>query len=78
MPRRAAGLAVLLALAPLSGGAADARPLAQIKDSGAIVLCAHPNSLPFASKDGSRHGFQVELAQASARLLTTLGLEVKQ
>jgi polar amino acid transport system substrate-binding protein len=69
VPKRAAGLAVLVALAQLPGGAADARALAQIKDSGAIVLCAHPNSLPFASKDGSRHGFQVELAQALARRL---------
>jgi len=67
--RRAASFAALLALALLSGAPADARGLAQIKDSGNIVLCAHPNSLPFASKDGGRHGFQVELAQALARRL---------
>ena len=70
MPRRAAGLvAALLALALLPGSPAAARGFAQIKDSGSIVLCAHPNSLPFASKDGSRHGFQVELAQALAKRL---------
>ncbi len=67
--RAAAGLAALLALVLLAGSPAVARALAQIKDSGTIVLCAHPNSLPFASKDGSRHGFQVELAQALARRL---------
>src|SRR5579863_10503692 len=46
-----------------------ARTLASIKDSGAITLCAHPNALPFASKDGERHGFQVEMAGALARRL---------
>ena len=36
---------------------------------GAIGLCAHPNSLPFASKAGNPPGFQVELGQALAREL---------
>ena len=67
--RRLAVLAALLAAALLPGSPAAARGYAQIKDSGSIVLCAHPNSLPFAAKDGSRHGFQVELAQALAKRL---------
>lgn len=46
-----------------------ARPLAQIKDSGAIGLCAHPNSLPFASKTAEPPGFQIELGRALAREL---------
>lgn len=50
-------------------GPAEARSLTAIKDSGSLGLCAHPNSLPFASKDGERHGFQVELAAALAHRL---------
>jgi polar amino acid transport system substrate-binding protein len=46
---------------------AVARPLEQVKESGAIVLCAHPNALPFSAKDGDRHGFQVELGAALAK-----------
>ncbi len=38
-----------------------------MKESGAIVLCAHPNALPFSAKDGARHGFQIELGSAIAR-----------
>ena len=60
-------------LAALLAGAlaapAAARGLADIRSSGTIALCAHPNSLPFASKDGRRHGFQVELAEALAHQL---------
>jgi len=44
----------------------SARPLEQVKESGAIVLCAHPNALPFSAKDGARHGFQLELGAAIA------------
>jgi polar amino acid transport system substrate-binding protein len=38
---------------------AEARPLAAIRELGTIGLCAHPNSLPFASKAGDPPGFQV-------------------
>lgn len=48
---------------------AQARSLDTIRSSGAIGLCAHPNSLPFASKAGDPPGFQVELGQALAREL---------
>src|SRR5438045_797122 len=50
-------------------GAAQARPLGTIRDFGSIGLCAHPNSLPFASKAGNPPGFQVELGQALAHEL---------
>jgi polar amino acid transport system substrate-binding protein len=59
---------VLLLTAGLSAPALP-RTLDDIRASGTIALCAHPNSLPFASKDGSRHGFQVDLAEALARQL---------
>jgi polar amino acid transport system substrate-binding protein len=63
--------AIILALlgAALLASPAAARTLEDIKSSGTIALCAHPNSLPFASKDGHRHGFQVELAEALAHQL---------
>jgi polar amino acid transport system substrate-binding protein len=48
---------------------AQARSLETIRSFGAIGLCAHPNSLPFASKAGDPPGFQVELGQALAREL---------
>ncbi|MBR0753947.1 transporter substrate-binding domain-containing protein [Bradyrhizobium jicamae] len=50
-------------------GAGQARPLGAIRDSGVLGLCAHPNSLPFASKAGDPPGFQIELGQALAREL---------
>ena len=65
--------AVLLIAASVATPAA-ARALDDIKASGTIVLCAHPSSLPFAKKDGARHGFQVEMAAALAKQLgVTLG-----
>jgi polar amino acid transport system substrate-binding protein len=48
---------------------AQARSLDTIRSLGAIGLCAHPNSLPFASKEGDPPGFQVEMGQALAREL---------
>jgi len=40
---------------------AQARSLEAIRAFGVLGLCAHPNSLPFASKAGDPPGFQVEL-----------------
>jgi polar amino acid transport system substrate-binding protein len=53
---------------------AQGRSLETIRAYGAIGLCAHPNSLPFASKAADPPGFQVELGQALAR---ELGLSLK-
>lgn len=47
----------------------QARTLDAIRSDGKIGLCAHPNSLPFASKAGNPPGFQVEMGQALAREL---------
>jgi polar amino acid transport system substrate-binding protein len=49
--------------------AAPARSLDAIRASGALHLCAHPNSLPYASKAGNPPGFQIELGQALAKEL---------
>jgi polar amino acid transport system substrate-binding protein len=60
----------LLAVAVIGlAGEAQARSLEAVRESGVLGLCAHPNSLPFASKAGDPPGFQVELAQALAREL---------
>ncbi len=60
----------------LSGGAVAARSLEQVRESGSVVLCAHPNSLPFASRTAETPGFQVELARALAgQLGVSLGQE---
>src|SRR5512147_2047584 len=55
-------------------GPAQARSLDMIRSSGALGSCAHPNSLPFASKVGDPPGFQVELGRALAR---ELGVSLK-
>src|SRR5919197_945647 len=47
-------------------GPTAARTLEAISQRGMIALCAHPKSLPFASKKGDRAGFQIELGQAIA------------
>ena len=48
---------------------AQARSLDAIRESGVLGLCAHPNSLPFASKAGDPPGFQIELGNALAHEL---------
>lgn len=60
---------VIVAAAIGLPGPAQARTLDAIRASGAIGLCAHPNSLPFARKTGEPPGFQVELGQVLAREL---------
>ena len=49
---------------------APARTLKAIQDRGSISLCAHPNSLPFASRTEQPPGFQVELGRALAQQLS--------
>lgn len=67
---------VLTIGAVLASGPVFARSLEQIRESGSVVLCAHPNSLPFASKTADAPGFQVELARALAvQLGVSLGQE---
>jgi polar amino acid transport system substrate-binding protein len=53
---------------------AQGRSLDAIRSIGTLGLCAHPNSLPFASKTADPPGFQVELGQALAR---ELGVSLK-
>jgi polar amino acid transport system substrate-binding protein len=62
-------IAAALTVSVLAAAPADARPLQQVKESGALALCANPNALPFSAKNGDRHGFQVETAAAVAHEL---------
>jgi len=66
----------VLALAALCLGGHDvaARSLETIRSLGAIGICAHPNSLPFASKAGDPPGFQIEMGRA---LAAQLGVALK-
>src|SRR5208337_1693387 len=50
-------------------GPVAARSLDAIRSIGSLGLCAHPNSLPFASKAGDPPGFQIELGRALAQKL---------
>ena len=49
--------------------AALARSLDSIKARNALSVCAHPNALPFSSKNGERHGIEIELAEVLAKEL---------
>jgi polar amino acid transport system substrate-binding protein len=71
MPARlvATALAAALFLAAPLGGVAAARSLDAISQRGAIALCAHPNALPFAARNGEPPGVQIELGEALAARL---------
>jgi polar amino acid transport system substrate-binding protein len=71
---RALALCCLPALTLVAAPAA-ARTLEAVRSRGAITLCAHANALPFASRQDSPPGFQIEIARALARDLD-IGLEV--
>lgn len=76
--RRAAGVLGVLVLGALVAAAPPAagRSLGAIRERGVLILCAHANALPFASRAGSPPGVQVELARALARELG-VGLTVE-
>lgn len=59
-------LAVLLLFLATS---VSARSLDEVKASGTLAVCAHPNALPFSAKDGKVHGFQLDMAEALAHQL---------
>ena len=67
MSARAWCLAILVAFG--FAHPAPARTLKAIQERGAISLCAHPNSLPFASRTEQSPGFQIELGHALAQQL---------
>jgi polar amino acid transport system substrate-binding protein len=64
---RILGLALVCSVGP--SDAVPARSLEMIRATGALHLCAHPNSLPYASKAGNPPGFQIELGKVLAEEL---------
>lgn len=58
-----------LALLMCSTAPADARSLESVLERGALTLCASPNGLPFASKNGPVRGVQIELGEKIAEQL---------
>jgi polar amino acid transport system substrate-binding protein len=66
----------LVVLAAIGVGAQDvaARSLETIRSLGTLGVCAHPNSLPFASKSDDPPGFQIEMGRA---LAAQLGVALK-
>jgi polar amino acid transport system substrate-binding protein len=51
------------------GPRADAASLTAVKERGWMRVCAHPDALPFSSRDTSQPGFQLEIAGAIAGIL---------
>src|SRR5215470_19651832 len=66
--RRKAALAAVLVIG-MTSSTVGARPLEVIRDRGVLSMCAHANSLPFASKTQDPPGFQIELGRALAAVL---------
>ena len=64
-----ARLALAAGCAFFSTGGASARSLDLITRGGSLTLCAHPNALPYASKQGDLPGLQVEIAEVLASKL---------
>src|SRR6516162_6057514 len=63
------GIAVLAAhVAAGSRNCADARSLAEVRQTGILRLCANPSALPYSNLTdrGGLAGFEVELAEALA------------
>ena len=58
-----------LLLLMLCNASADARSLESVLERGTLTLCASPNALPFASKNGPVPGFQIELGEKIAEQL---------
>jgi polar amino acid transport system substrate-binding protein len=50
-------------------GPASARSLEAVIERGALTICASPNGLPFASRNGPVRGFQIELGEKIAEQL---------
>jgi polar amino acid transport system substrate-binding protein len=67
LSRMRAGYAMACVCAALLLSVADnagARTLAEVKALGAIVMCASPDALPYASDKPETPGFQIEIARA--------------
>ncbi len=66
-PIAAACVALVVSCVLASG--AHAASLGDIRERGWLRVCAHPDALPFSSQDRAQPGFQLEIADAVARIL---------
>jgi ABC-type amino acid transport substrate-binding protein len=67
---------VCAALLLCVAGNASARTLAEVRSLGAILMCASPDALPYASEKPETPGFQIEIGRAiAAGLGVSLNLE---
>ncbi len=70
-PRRrsiAAACVVSLTACLIAAGV-QAASLEDVRQRGWLRVCAHPDALPFSSQDRSQPGFQLEIADAIAKIL---------
>ncbi len=63
------GLLAAVALNFCAPQSAPARSLQLITAGGSLAVCAHPNALPYASRNGELPGLQIEIAEALAAQL---------
>ena len=56
--------AMAMATAPATGA-----PLAAVRDSGTLTVCAHPDALPFSAQGLAQPGFQLEIADVLTKRL---------
>ncbi len=61
-------VAVAAALA-VTAGSGRAAPLADVRSSGSLTVCAHPDALPFSAQAQAQPGFQLEIAEAVTKRL---------
>jgi len=69
MPRHTIAACTALMITCLITVDARATSLAEIQQRGWIRVCAHPDALPFSSQDPNQPGFQLEIANALAKIL---------
>jgi polar amino acid transport system substrate-binding protein len=67
--RLSAVMCVVLVTVWLAALEVDAASLVAVKERGWLRVCAHPEALPFSSQDRSQPGFQLEIAEAIAKIL---------
>src|SRR5258705_2660942 len=67
--RLALATCVVLVTVWLAALEVDAASLVAVKERGWLRECAHPEALPFSSQDRSQPGFQLEIAEAIAKIL---------
>lgn len=70
MRRRAVLVTFIVAGAmAMTTGRATGAPLAAVRESGTLTVCAHPDALPFSAQGQAQPGFQLEIADLLTKRL---------